>query len=105
VFYRLTIANGVTNNHETCGDTHTRSQTLGEFFNFQPAYGDGYGKPRPHRPFDIVLAGMWISKIDEKPVRGALGDIPAVSLNHSSDTAVARGHDLAQIFGIEMRGR
>jgi hypothetical protein len=100
---RRAIADQIADHHQPGSDADTRLE-LGRF-NIEASDSVDHVQPRPDRPLGIVLMRSRVAEIDQHAVAHVFGDKPFEVPDDFRDGAVVCGDDLAQILGIEARGK
>src|SRR5262245_66284915 len=65
------------------------------------AHGFDNGETGTHRTLGIILAGAWISKVNQNTVTHVAGDEPAERYGQGGDGLVIGGGYGAQVFWIQ----
>ena len=100
---RRAFADQIADDHQPGGDPDARLQLDG--FDIEATDRVDHAQPRPDRPLGIVLVRSRIAEIDQHAVAHVLGDKAVEAPTTLGNGAVIGGDDLAQILGIEPRGR
>jgi len=100
---RRAFADQIADHHQPGGDTDASSQLAG--FDREATDTLDDSKPRADCMLRIVFVGSRVAEIDQDAVTHILGDKALEPGDHFSDGTVVSGDDLAQILGIEPRGK
>jgi hypothetical protein len=52
----------------------------------------------------IILMGLGIAKVDQKPITEELGDVPVIAANHLRTGGMIRPDHVPVVFGVELGG-
>ena len=103
LFLRRALADQIADDHQTGGDPDPRLQLDGS--DLEAAHRVGYAKPSADRPLGVVLMRTRKPEIHQYAVAHVLGDKAVEAPDDLGDAAMVCGDDLAQILGIELRGK
>src|SRR6516162_6321 len=103
LFLRRALADQIADDHQTGGDPDPRLQLDGS--DLEAADRVGYAKPSADRPLGVVLMRTRKPEIHQYAVAHVLGDKAVEAPDDLGDGAMVCGDDLAQILGIELRGK